>query len=308
MKVALFHHPDAGYGSHTAGKLRALLRAAGYQPVYFNLEEALDDRAALHTGEFVIVAGGDGSLRRVAMKLAGTGRALAPLPVGTANNIARSFGLDPSLSPAQIVAGWAGAPRRHIDLGCAVGPWGRQPFIEGFGLGLMPRSSLIIGNIDEASSRDFRTAADKLHRNRCLIAALAHEISPTRVKLTIDGRDASGEFLLLQAMNIDRVGPGLRFAPSADPSDGSLDLLRVLPRQRAALQDKLKDFLSGETKALELPARRCRKIELVAGPCDLLIDDQIFALKRRSKVEITVTTDALQLILPAPKTGKVRLV
>jgi diacylglycerol kinase (ATP) len=284
-----------------------MLRAAGYQPVYFSLEKALNDRAALNTGEFVIVAGGDGSLRRVAMKLAGTGRALAPLPVGTANNIARSFGLDPGMPPAQIVAGWAGAPRRHIDLGLAVGPWGRQPFIEGFGLGLMPHSSLIIGDIDEASSRDFRTAADKLHRNRCLIAALAYEIRSRPAKLTIDGRDASGEVILLQAMNIDRVGPSLRFAPSADPSDGSLDLIRVVPRQRVALQEKFKDFLSGETKSPDLPVRRCRRIELVAGPCDLLIDDRIFALKRRSKVEITVMTDALQLILPPPKSGKVHL-
>lgn len=51
-------------------------------------------RLALESGaSLVVAAGGDGTLRRVAGELAGTGVALGVLPVGTANLAARALGL-----------------------------------------------------------------------------------------------------------------------------------------------------------------------------------------------------------------------
>jgi diacylglycerol kinase (ATP) len=294
--VALFHNPTAGYGPHTAEQLTATLRDAGYRVTYFDLKKSQHDPAAYLTGDFVVVAGGDGSVRKVAMKLAGTGRAMAPIPVGTANNIARSLGLGEE--PEKIIRAWEVAAPRELDIGFAIGPWGRQAFIEGFGVGVIPRSSFIIGDIDEASLRDFKTAEDRLHRNRSVIAALAHVMPPERIKLTVERETLDEDFLLLQAMNIDRVGPGLRLAPTADPSDGRLELVLVRTKERHLLQEKLKDSMSGNISPEKFDTRRCCELELTLGPTDLLIDDQVFPLHSPATIKLGVEAGALRVILP----------
>lgn len=305
--VALFHNPTAGYGPHTPEKLTKALRDAGYRVTYFDLKKSLNDPAAWITGDFIVVAGGDGSLRKVALKLVGTGRAMAPIPVGTANNIARSLGLHGE--PEQIIAGWTKTSRRRIDIGVAEGPWGRQRFIEGFGLGLLPRSSRIIGDIDHASSRDFNTAEERLHRNRCVIAALAYEAQPLAMELVGDGETLTGEFLLAQAMNIDRVGPGLVFAPHSRLDDGLLDLITLRPAQRQVLQEKMKDFLAGTTTTADLARQRCRSIQLTVGATEFLIDDQLLPLHSPATIKLSVEPAALELVVPAstlPATGNGR--
>jgi diacylglycerol kinase (ATP) len=63
----------------------------------------------------VIVAGGDGTLNAALQGLAGTGLPLAVLPLGTANNLARTLGIPSSLEAACRLA--AHGARRWIDLG-----------------------------------------------------------------------------------------------------------------------------------------------------------------------------------------------
>ena len=90
----------------------------------------LDKRAGL-----VVVAGGDGTVARVARRMVGRGVPVAILPAGTANNIARSLGL--LKQPfEELVRGWRDARRVQLDVGIAAGPWGERYFVEGLGAGL----------------------------------------------------------------------------------------------------------------------------------------------------------------------------
>jgi diacylglycerol kinase (ATP) len=63
----------------------------------------------------VIVAGGDGTLNAALQALAGAGLPLGVLPLGTANNLARTLGIPASLEAACRLA--AHGARRWIDLG-----------------------------------------------------------------------------------------------------------------------------------------------------------------------------------------------
>ena len=45
-----------------------------------------------------------------------------------------------------------------------------------------------------------------------------------RVEITLDGKDFSGEYILVEVMNIQYIGPSLHLAPSADPGDGQLEV------------------------------------------------------------------------------------
>lgn len=81
----------------------------------------------------VAVGGGDGTLGNAAQILRGTGGALAILPLGTRNHLARTLGVPLDLAEAACIA--AAGERRRIDLGRA----GERIFVNNASIGLYPR-------------------------------------------------------------------------------------------------------------------------------------------------------------------------
>jgi diacylglycerol kinase family enzyme len=307
MEVALLHNTGAGKDRISAGELCAMLRARGFEPHYFPLKEHLDDPAILSTGEFVIAAGGDGSVRDVALRLVHTGRPLAPLPLGTANNIAASLGIRGT--PEEIIAGWTHPQRRQIDIGVARGPWGERRFIEGVGVGLVGRAISIIESIDGASSHDYREREDEMQRDLAVFLTLAHEMAPFGLVLSVDGRESRNTFLLLEILNITRAGPRLELAPLAEMSDGMLDVVSVTTAEREKLKQSLREHLAGATQGPILSSQKARVVQLSSARCDLRIDDELVLECSEADatggspvtIEITVEPRALELVLPGAK-------
>src|SRR5262245_10485862 len=85
MDVVLLHNAGAGDESWSRRDLVRLVRASGFEPHYLPVQSALEHPKLLERGKFVIVAGGDGAVRKAALALLGRHRPLAPLPLGTAN-------------------------------------------------------------------------------------------------------------------------------------------------------------------------------------------------------------------------------
>ena len=73
------------------------------------------EHAARLPVEAVITAGGDGTIMTAAQALAGAGKALGPLPLGTMNLLARDLGIPLDLDEAIVAL--ASADRIPIDLG-----------------------------------------------------------------------------------------------------------------------------------------------------------------------------------------------
>lgn len=303
MQVALFHNSGAGKDDISTGQLADLLRAGGFDPVCFPLKESLDDQAALHTGEFVIAAGGDGSVRDVALRLAGTGRPLAPLPLGTANNIAHSLGVRGS--PAAIIAGWRSPRRLRLDLGVARGPWGETSFIEGVGLGLVGRAISIMESIADAGVHEYARREDELQRDLAVFLTLAQEMSPIDLSLTLDGTESRDRFLLLEILNIARAGPALELAARFEPGDGLLDVVAVPESQRSRLRAHFLQHFSTDRPEPLLASKKARRIRIVTSACDLRIDDKV-VLESGScpphdapfTIDISVDPAAIELLLP----------
>ena len=297
MDVVLLHNEKAGNESWSRRDLVKLVRRAGFEPNYFPLRRALDEPKLFDRGEFVIVAGGDGAIRKVALALLGRRQPLAPLPLGTANNIVRSFGL--SLKPEEIVDGWRHEKRRPFDVGVVAGPWGKRHFIEGVGVGLISRSIAVIEDIDEMAIYALKKPKHKLHRDICVAAALAHEMQPLHAHLALDGRDLSGEFLLLEILNIRRAGPGVELAPHASPSDGRFDIVSVTADQRPRLLKTLKARLTDTKSESSMTTRRARHVHLeVSTPCEMRIDDGTISVAANTAVEITIKPGELEFVLP----------
>lgn len=318
MDVAILHNSKAGDTEFTEEKLVKLLRKEGIKAKYFSLKQALEEKksfkAVLDHAKIVVVAGGDGSIRRAAMRLAGTKHVLAPLPIGTANNIARSLGI--TGTPEEVVKGWKKGEERKIDLGVAKGPWGVKCFIEGVGLGLLGRSIAIVDDIDAISGRVFSTKEDKMHRDLCVMAALAHEMPPTEVKLTLPNSKTVDDYLLLEVLNINRAGPGLELVSAADPSDGKLDLVWATARERRALSQSIEKCLSESRFSPILTSKKVKSLRMAVGKCELRIDDKVvlrsedfskWTKDKRAKIEISVQPKAITFLLPErtdPKPAK----
>ncbi|MFC7552672.1 diacylglycerol kinase family protein [Pseudoroseomonas wenyumeiae] len=124
MRAALLLNPRAGTllaRPELLAEIPAALRAAGLEVLEIgedagpDLEARLEAALALRP-EVVVVGGGDGSIRTAAARLAGGPVALAILPLGTLNLLARDMGvpLEPGKPPpplarqpcARSISGW----------------------------------------------------------------------------------------------------------------------------------------------------------------------------------------------------------
>jgi diacylglycerol kinase (ATP) len=308
MDVVLLHNPSSGDGDQSSANLANLLRKHGYQPECFSLNEALQRTDLLKRGEFIVVAGGDGSIKRLANQIVHQKRPVAPLPLGTANNIATSLGITGEIE--DIIAGWRPSERRRpIDLGLARGPWGERHFIEAVGIGLIGRAIKILDAIDEASQRKFSQKEDKLYRDLCVLLTLAREMPPLKIDVVKDGENRSGDYLLLEVMNISRTGPGYELARDANPSDGRLSLVAVRAKERDRLQKSLTDCLHQLDRGTTLWEEPVKRLQLELAEGEVRLDDEIIwppeshanteiAPDQPITIDLTVVPGVLEFITP----------
>ena len=133
----LLHNPTAGAAHPNADELMRQLKAAGFRPKYQSSKE--DYRQTLRKRwDLVIVAGGDGTVARVARRLRNRDIPLAILPIGTANNIARALGLNGDIEA--LISHLRRAKPKRLDIGVARGPWGKRRFLEAVGFGTIAKA------------------------------------------------------------------------------------------------------------------------------------------------------------------------
>jgi diacylglycerol kinase (ATP) len=302
MRIVLLHNAKAGDQEYTGATLRALVRTCGFTPSYYTIKEALRNPEVLQRGEFVAVAGGDGSVRKIALELVGTQQRLAPLPLGTANNISATLGI--SGSARDVVRGWRHGLNRKTDMGIAKGPWGSRWFLEGVGIGLVGRTISILNEVDRADPREFNSREDKLRRDLSVLVSLAHDVPPVPIEMVVDGRRSSGEFLILEILNIERAGPGLRMATCADPSDGFLDMVVAPASDRPRLLKNLHRCLGRPEHKPILSGRKVRHLKLTIRGGEFRIDDQVVVgrddvASKKLQVDVDIVPAALNVLLPA---------
>ena len=234
MRVALLHNESSGSEDHTARDLMEMLERAGHEvlAVVTRLGELTrllqDDRCDL-----VVVAGGDGTVGRTACALANWGVPLSIFPLGTANNTALSLGLPAAAKRA--AKSWHAGSRIPYDLGLISDGTCRVRFAEAVGWGLFAQV------ITEAKLHGPEpTVMRKLKRDRKHFRKLAETAPATEYEVSVDGRDLSGRYVLLEVLNVPYIGPRLRLSPSSDPGDGWFEVVLAKEEQRPLLANLAK--------------------------------------------------------------------
>jgi diacylglycerol kinase (ATP) len=258
MRATLIHNPSAGDAELDKSALIEMLAEAGFQVRYRSRKE--DWKKGLRDPEksdLVFVAGGDGTVTKVALELAGSDVPLAILPLGTANNVARALGLVGSAK--EIIARSKEVKPQHIDVGLVSASWDEYRFIETVGGGIF--ADLI--ERAEADDDLRQMTGAKGDRALALLETVVEGAKPTRWEIELDGRDLSGDYVAVEAMNMRFVGPKIPLAPDADPGDGLLDLVLLGQDERQELLEYIGRRLRESAAELpELPSERGRHLRL----------------------------------------------
>jgi YegS/Rv2252/BmrU family lipid kinase len=208
-------------------------------------QEAL---TAVDEGETVIALGGDGLLRPIAGALKGTGSALAIVPCGRGNDLARMLDLPTDPRDAARLAVTGG--ERLIDVASVEG----TPYLGVASFGLDSDANRIA---NEAKL----VKGDAVYVYAGLRALAAWK--PARFSVTIDGERHELTGCTIAVGNSKVYGGGMYVLPEAEIDDGQLDVMfvRDAPKRRLlALLPKLFKGTHGESDLIEF--RRGREIEV----------------------------------------------
>jgi diacylglycerol kinase (ATP) len=185
-------------------------------------------RSAVRRGASVVMAaGGDGTVRAVGEGLRDTGVALALLPSGTGNLLARNLDLPLADLEASVEMAFTGGDRM-IDLGIvditrADGEHEEHAFLVMAGLGL---DAKMIKNTNSALKRAVGWLAyvDGIARS-------LPELKPVRLTYRLNGgpsRSITAHTVIVG--NCGQLPGGLLLMPDAKPDDGLLDIAALRPR------------------------------------------------------------------------------
>lgn len=290
MRATLFHNPTAGGGKFTKKELMTALKLGGLEPRYVSTKSRRLKKELAAAENLVVVAGGDGTVAKVIAQMPDRGVPVAILPLGSANNIARSFGV--AGAPYELAEILHPLYWQRYTMGVVRGPWGRRRFVEAVGLGPLARMM-------QKPSLDAAWGVDSLRGGRNEIRRILRKAKPLDIDVRIDGKPLSGDILAIEIMNIVYTGPGLPLAPSADPGDRMLEVICVRPANRRSMMDWIRE---PQHRHPPVAVRRGRRVDIVWRGDPMRLDDDVVDLADgEATVTVMLERTAAKVLVPPPR-------
>jgi diacylglycerol kinase (ATP) len=256
MHAILMHNPEAGDQTPSGKKLARWLERLGYRVTYQSTKKKNWAKALDCPKHLVVVAGGDGTVNKVARHLLGSGVPLAIMPLGSANNIARALGIIGK--PKKLIFGLESGRHTSFDVGLVRGSWGESAFLESVGVGLFAEAMCLVDSKEGTAHGAHRRR--KFGRDLRFLCRALLDLEPRSWTVKLDGQDLSGDYLLCEILNTGSIGPRLPLVRDADPTDGLLDVVLLGEQQRERFRRYLVERSLGDRKPPDLPVRRARRV------------------------------------------------
>ncbi len=302
MKTAkVLHNPGAGDGDNSDKEIIAAIEAEGYKCSYLSTKKKGWERIQPSDVDFLVVAGGDGTVRKIAhelleRKLIEKKTPIALLPLGTANNIAKTLGI--SGSTDEIIKSWKEHEVKKFDVGRIDGIKKHKFFIESYGYGVFPRLMKEMKKLDKSV---FDSPEQKIKTALQLLLDMILKYKTKVCRLNIDGEDLTGKFILVEIMNTSSIGPNLQLAPFADPGDEFFEVILITENQRDDFAAYVKGKLEGREESPFFTGRKAKKLQIYWEGTALHADDEHIMLDEPADVKIELQAGLLEFLVPVRK-------
>lgn len=252
-RALLLRNPKARRGQESIDPILQRLAAGGLDvtvETFEALPEIARDIVRLrHIADLVIVCGGDGSVSSAALAAMESGLPLGIMPMGTANDLARTLDIPMDLlAAADVIVRGA---TRLVDVGTVNG----HAFFNVASIGL---SSELAQSLDPALKKRFGRLGYAVAALKVLTRA-----SHFGAKITEKGRTTAVETYQIAVGNGRHYGGGNVVQESAEIDDGHLDLYSLEMKNLWKLALMLRSFRSGTHGAWqEVRTARCVEFDI----------------------------------------------
>jgi len=241
--------------------------------------------SAARGDDLCLAAGGDGTVNEVACGLLGSGTALAILPVGSGNGLARTLGLD--LNPERTLAQIEKGVRMRMDVGRING----RPFLNVAGTGFDAAVASAFHHWGRDGGRRgilpyFWLGVRELFNYR-----------PARRRLTMPGEALDLSVYIAAFANGCQYGGGAEIAPGARLDDGQLEVVVIDARRRLEIVLGVPRLFLGNIRTF--PSHRRWSVGAAAlegPPIPHHRDGEVEAPSGR--IEVSVEPRALEVVVP----------
>ncbi len=223
----------------------------------------------------VVAVGGDGTVHEVVQGLLALAERppLGIVPVGTGNSFVRDLGLR---DPEKAVAAVARGATREVDVLRVTHADGVVYSLNLVSVGFAAAA----GATTNAKYKGWGTGGYVF-----AVLETLYGLRPMAAPYRLDeGAFDSRPFVLLSFCNSTSTGGDMAMAPSADPSDGEVDVVRIAPMNRRRFLTSFPRIFRGTHGALpEVAFQRARHVAFAPiGPVDVMIDGEILRLAMSS--------------------------
>lgn len=309
-KFQIIHNPTAG--GATWEKTDLLKQFDEVQVEYVSTDDEDWEVFCKNDPDVLFVAGGDGTIGRTAKILIKNFQpkqrpAISILPIGTANNVAKTLGItkDSSFNVTQN-----GNINKLLDVGRIKGISAEEYFLESIGFGVFPE---LVAEMKKRKIEN-ETPSEKLQRTLNVMLDIIQKYKSQKATIKIDGIKIKGSFLLLELMNIKAVGPCVEVAPEADPGDGYFDLIMIPDKKRKDFENYIRTLIQVTSTAADsedfnrtsgdfesfATTLRVKKIKFKSKASFLHIDDNLIKDYSGKYLKIKIIPAALKVVKPAP--------
>lgn len=297
--VHLLHNPKAGDQDHIKEELIRRIESQGFTCQYASVKEKGWKLFKSGTA-LVVIAGGDGTVRDVLKNLLNRRildkpLAVALMPIGTANNFAKTLEISADLDAFErSIQDWK---LKQVDIGLISNLGEARFFIEGVGLGLIPKL------MKEMKSADFDkvcTAEEELELALEKLLEIVETCPAKRAKVIVDDHVYEDDYLLVEVLNIKSIGPNLILAPSADPTDGNFEVALLQQSSRKVFATYLRRLRQ------QIPVGRgTAPWQIITAHHDIIIecdsrtihvDDELVAFNKGKKLEIAIRPGIVNIL------------
>ena len=233
----------------------------------------------------VFSVGGDGTAFEIASGLAGSEKPFGIIPAGTGNDFIKSAGIPKDPMAALEVA------LNGKDVSVDMGNINSGHFLNVCGTGF---DVTVLDNTESLKARYRGLLPYFLGLLKAIFS-----YRPVHLRLSADGREEEGDYLICSVANGRFIGGGIPICPEAEITDGFLDLVLVqnVPRFRIPLY--LPGLMMGKILHFKITRHlRVKEIAFSGKNLRVNVDGEIFSM---DQVRFSVHPGVLRLIRPNRK-------